>query len=70
LRHGRFWGCDYYLRENNPLDRALITVGTIHGGVKNSIIHDEVKLQLTVRTYKPEVRTGLHFSGYRTNQPY
>jgi hippurate hydrolase len=43
-------------RENNPLDPVVITVGTIHGGVKNSIIPDEVKLQLTVRTYKPEVR--------------
>ena len=43
-------------RENNPLDPVVITVGTIHGGVKNSIIPDEVKLQLTVRSYKPEVR--------------
>ena len=43
-------------RENNPLDPVVITVGTIHGGTKNSIIPDEVKLQLTVRTYKPEVR--------------
>jgi hippurate hydrolase len=43
-------------RENNPLDPVVITVGTIHGGVKNSIIPGEVKLQLTVRTYKPEVR--------------
>ncbi|HME12668.1 MAG TPA: peptidase dimerization domain-containing protein, partial [Candidatus Acidoferrum sp.] len=39
----------------NPLDPVVITVGTIHGGTKNSIIPDEVKLQLTVRTYKPEV---------------
>jgi amidohydrolase len=43
-------------RENNPLDPVVITVGSIHGGVKNSIIPDEVKLLLTVRTYKPEVR--------------
>jgi hippurate hydrolase len=43
-------------RENNPLDPVVITVGTIHGGTKNSIIPDEVKLQLTVRTYKPQVR--------------
>ncbi len=46
-------------RENNPLDPAVITVGTIHGGTKNSIIPDEVKLQLTVRSYKPEVRKRL-----------
>jgi len=43
-------------RESNPLDPVVITVGTIHGGTKNSIIPDEVKLQLTVRTYKPEVQ--------------
>jgi amidohydrolase len=43
-------------RETNPLDPVVITVGTIHGGSKNSIIPDEVKLQLTVRTYKPEVQ--------------
>jgi amidohydrolase len=43
-------------RENNPFDPVVITVGTIHGGVKNSVIPDEVRLQLTVRTYKPEVR--------------
>ena len=43
-------------RENNPLDPVVITVGSIHGGTKNSIIPDEVKLLLTVRTYKPEVR--------------
>jgi amidohydrolase len=42
-------------RENNPFDPVVITVGTIHGGTKNSIIPDEVKLQLTVRSYKPEV---------------
>ena len=46
-------------RENNPLDPAVITVGTIHGGTKNNIIPDEVKLELTVRWYKPEVRKHL-----------
>jgi hippurate hydrolase len=43
-------------RENNPLDPVVITVGAIHGGTKNSIIPDEVKMLLTVRTYKPETR--------------
>jgi hippurate hydrolase len=43
-------------RENNPLDAVVISVGTIHAGTKNSIIPDEVKLQLTVRPYKPSVR--------------
>src|SRR5437868_7849206 len=43
-------------RENNPLDPVVITVGSIHGGTKHNIIPGEVKMQLTVRTYKKEVR--------------
>ena len=43
-------------RENNPLDPLVVTVGSIHGGTKHNIIPDEVKMQLTVRTYKEEVR--------------
>jgi hippurate hydrolase len=43
-------------RENNPLDPVVITVGSIHGGTKHNIIPDEVKMQITVRTYKSEVR--------------
>ena len=43
-------------RENNPLDPIVITVGSIHGGTKHNIIPDEVKMQLTVRTYKSETR--------------
>ena len=43
-------------RENNPIDPVVITVGSIHGGTKHNIIPDEVKMQLTVRTYKKEVR--------------
>ena len=46
-------------RENNPLDPAVVTVGSFHGGTKHNIIPDEVKLQLTVRSYKPEVRERL-----------
>jgi hippurate hydrolase len=43
-------------RQNNPLDPVVITVGSIHGGTKHNIIPDEVKMQLTVRTYKSNVR--------------
>ncbi len=43
-------------RENDPRDPAVVTVGSIHGGTKHNIIPDEVRLQLTVRTYKDEVR--------------
>ena len=43
-------------RENSPFDPAVVTVGSIHGGTKGNIIPDDVHLQLTVRTYKEEVR--------------
>lgn len=43
-------------RENSPLDPAVVTVGSIHGGTKSNIIPDEVKLLLTVRSYKEAVR--------------
>jgi amidohydrolase len=46
-------------RENDPFDPAVITVGAFHGGLKHNIISDEVKLQLTVRSFKPEVRERL-----------
>ena len=43
-------------RETSPLDSAVVTVGSIHGGAKRNVIPDEVQLLMTVRTYKPEVR--------------
>ncbi|HZS71813.1 MAG TPA: amidohydrolase [Candidatus Acidoferrum sp.] len=43
-------------RERSPFDPAVVTVGSIHGGTKHNIIPDDVHLQLTVRTYKEEVR--------------
>ena len=46
-------------RETNPLDPAIVTVGSIHGGTKHNIIPDEVKLQLTVRSYRDEVRVRI-----------
>src|SRR4051794_4551221 len=46
-------------RQNNPRDPVVVTVGSIHGGLKHNIIPDEVKMQLTVRTYKPEVREAV-----------
>jgi amidohydrolase len=46
-------------REIDPRDPAVITVGSIHGGTKANIIPDEVRMQLTVRSYKAEVRKHL-----------
>lgn len=46
-------------REVNPFDPAVVTVGTFHGGTKRNIIADDAKLELTVRSYKPEVQQQL-----------
>ena len=47
-------------REKDPLEPAVLTVGSIHGGTKHNVIPDEVKLQMTIRTYSPAVRKQLH----------
>jgi len=44
-------------RENNPIDPVVITVGSIHGGTQGNIIPDEVRLQLSVRTFTADVRS-------------
>jgi len=46
-------------RETSPLDSAVVTVGSIHGGAKHNIIPDGVHLQLTVRSYSDETRDRL-----------
>lgn len=47
-------------RNIKPVDDAVITVGAIKGGTKHNIIPDQVTLQLTVRTFKQEVRALIH----------
>ena len=46
-------------RETRPIDPAVITVGSIHGGEKANVIPNEVKLQLTLRSYSDDVRNHL-----------
>ncbi len=43
-------------RETRPIEPAVVTVGSIHGGTKSNIIPNEVKLQLTLRSYSDHVR--------------
>lgn len=43
-------------REKSPFDPAVVTVGSIHGGSAHNIIPDEVRLELTIRTYDKKVR--------------
>jgi hippurate hydrolase len=51
-------------REKDPLEPAVITVGSFHAGTKSNIIPDDARLALTVRTYAPETRKlmleGIH----------
>lgn len=43
-------------RELDPLDSAVVTVGSFHAGAKHNIISDEAKLQITVRSYSDATR--------------
>lgn len=43
-------------RETRPIEPAVVTVGSIHGGTKSNVIPNEVKLQLTLRSYSDSVR--------------
>ena len=43
-------------REEDPQDPTVVTVGDIHGGTTRNIIPDDVKLELTVRTFSDKAR--------------
>jgi hippurate hydrolase len=46
-------------RETNPIEPAVVTVGSIHAGTKRNIVPDTCLLQLTVRSYSDAVRKHL-----------
>jgi amidohydrolase len=46
-------------REMNPFDPAVVPVGTFHAGTRRNIIPDAAKIELTVRSFKPEVQKHL-----------
>jgi len=46
-------------REVKPIEPAVVTVGSIHGGTKHNIISDECRLQLTLRSLTPQLRKRL-----------
>jgi amidohydrolase len=46
-------------RDIEPGEPAVVTVGSIHGGTKHNIIPDEVKLQLTLRSFSDAVTQQL-----------
>ncbi len=39
---------------------AVVTVGSIHGGVRSNIIPEELEMLGTIRTFDPEMRIQLH----------
>ncbi len=43
-------------REIKPGEPAVVTIGVIQGGTKRNVIPDEVRLELTIRSYSDEVR--------------
>ena len=46
-------------REISPVDPAVVTVGSIHGGTKGNVIPTHVTLEFTIRSYTDEVRNHL-----------
>lgn len=46
-------------RELSPLEPAVVTVGSIHGGTKGNVIPNQVQLELTLRSYTDEVRSAI-----------
>ncbi len=51
-----------------PQQPAVVTVGQIHGGTKRNIIPDEVKMELTTRSYSESVRQTIIDGVRRTAQ--
>jgi hippurate hydrolase len=46
-------------RETDPLSPAVVTIGSIHGGTAGNVIPDEVRMQMSVRSYDDKVRKRL-----------
>jgi amidohydrolase len=46
-------------RHITPMQPAVLTIGSVHGGTKENVIPDEVALAGTVRTFDPAVRRDI-----------
>ena len=46
-------------RNVGPLDSAVVTIGTIHGGNRYNVIADEVKMEGTCRNLNPVIRNTM-----------
>ena len=47
-------------RRRNPTERSVVTVGTIHAGVADNVIPNEVYMTGTIRTFEQEAREEIH----------
>jgi len=43
-------------RNVDPLDMAVVTVGSIHGGSASNVIPESVEMKLTARAFRPQAR--------------
>ncbi len=43
-------------RQIDPLDKAVVTIGTMEGGVRYNVVAEEVRMEGTCRTFDPLVR--------------
>ncbi len=46
-------------RLRNPVDPVVVTIGMLHGGTRHNILPDEVVIEGTVRTLRPETRSQM-----------
>ncbi|UCZ53447.1 amidohydrolase [Bacillus shivajii] len=49
-------------RNVNPLEAAVVTVGSFHSGEANNVIPDKAMIKGTVRTYNDEVRRNIEIA--------
>ena len=47
-------------RQLKPSDPGVISIGSIHGGVADNVIPEEVKMLATIRYFTPEVQEKIH----------
>lgn len=46
-------------RNVNPIETAVVTVGTIHGGTASNVIPESAEITVSIRSFSPEVRDTL-----------
>lgn len=53
-------------RERDPVDPVVISIGLVQGGTRHNVLPEEVLLEGTVRTFRPETRAAMERSVRRT----